>query len=185
VVADVSDKGMPAALYMTVTRTLIRSFAQENLTAGQILKKVNDLLLQDNPTGMFVTTTIIIGSPQSGTIQYANAGHNQPILRTNSNGILELPKGQIALGVLENQEYEDHFIEIEPGSMLILYTDGVTDTISPDGDFYTNGRLIKLISNTKLIRAANMTSALENELIQFRAGLPSVDDITVLALHHI
>ena len=61
---------------------------------------------------------------------------------------LEFPKGQIALGVLENQEYQDHSIEIEPGSMLILYTDGVTDTVSPDGDYYSTRRLIKLISNT-------------------------------------
>ncbi len=182
VVADVSDKGMPAALYMTVTRTLIRSFAQEYLTPGQILKKVNDLLLQDNPAGMFVTTTIVIGSKQSGTIMYANAGHNPPILCSATSQIKELPKGQIALGVLENQVYEDHNLEIDPQSFIILFSDGVTDTTSPGGENYSTQRLIKLISTNRFKRADGFTYALENDLIQFRAGLPSVDDITVLAL---
>lgn len=185
VIADVSDKGMPAALYMTVTRTLIRSFAQESLSAGQILKKVNDLLIQDNPSGMFVTVTIILGDQQLGTIQYANAGHNPPILRTPIGTIIELPRGQIALGVMENQDYADHSITIERGSFLTLFTDGVTDTLSPGGDNYSQKRLIRLITNTKMNKASVLTTALENDLIQFRAGLPSVDDITVLSLHRI
>jgi phosphoserine phosphatase RsbU/P len=185
VIADVSDKGMPAALYMTVTRTLIRSFAQENLQPGMILKKVNDLLLQDNPSGMFVTVIIILGNTQSGVIQYANAGHNPPILRTPIGTIIELPRGQIALGVMENQEYTDHSIAIERNSFLTLYTDGVTDTVSPGGDNYSQKRLIRLITNIKMNKASVLTSALENDLIQFRAGLPSVDDITVLSLHRI
>jgi GAF domain-containing protein len=185
VIADVSDKGMPAALYMTVTRTLIRSFAQENLSAGQILKKVNDLLLQDNPSGMFVTVAIVLGDQQTGIIQYANAGHNPPLIRTPLGTIIELPRGQIALGVMDNQEYADHSIVIERGSFLTLYTDGVTDTVSPGGDNYSQKRLIRLITNIKMNKASVLTSALENDLIQFRAGLPSVDDITVLSLHRI
>lgn len=183
VIADVSDKGMPAALYMTVTRTLIRSFAQECLSAGQILKKVNDLLLQDNPSGMFVTVAIVLGNHQTGTIQYANAGHNPPLLRTPHGTIIELPRGQVALGVMENQEYADHSIEIERNSFFTLYTDGVTDTVSPNGESYSQKRLVRLITNIKMNKASILTAAIENDLIQFRAGLPSVDDITVLSLH--
>ncbi|GAP20805.1 GAF domain-containing protein [Leptolinea tardivitalis] len=183
VVADVSDKGMPAALYMTVTRTLIRSFAQKDLSPGQILKKVNDLLLQDNPTGMFVTSTIIIGSQQSGTIRYANAGHNPPLLKLRSNQVVELPKGQIALGVLENQEYRDHSIEIEPGAALVMFTDGVTDTLSPDGISYSSKRLMKILASTRITRSSTFSQALENDLFQFRDGTPNADDVTVLVLH--
>ncbi|NMB55572.1 MAG: GAF domain-containing protein [Leptolinea sp.] len=185
VIADVSDKGMPAALYMTVTRTLIRSFAQENLPPGEIFKKVNDLLLQDNPTGMFVTSTIIIGNRHSGTVQYANAGHNPPVFCGRNLDIRELPKGQTALGVIEGQNYQNHNVDIQPDSFLILYTDGVTDTLSPSGEVYSLKGLSRLISSTRLNRAANLASALENDLMQFRAGLTCVDDITALILHRL
>jgi phosphoserine phosphatase RsbU/P len=146
------------------------------------LKKVNDLLLQDNPAGMFVTTTIVIGSKQSGEILYANAGHNPPIICSATSQITELPKGQIALGVLDDQVYLDHKLEIDPNSYIILYSDGVTDTASPTGEYYSTQRLIQFISTNRFKRAENLTNALENNLIQFRAGMPSVDDITVLAL---
>jgi serine phosphatase RsbU (regulator of sigma subunit) len=185
VIADVSDKGMPAALYMTVTRTLVRSFAQENLTPGQILKKVNDLLLQDNPTGMFVTVTIIIGSANSGEIQYANAGHNRPILRSSGYNIEELPQGQIALGVLENQTYQDHHIAITPDSLLVLYTDGVTDTTSPIGESFSIQRLVNLVGQKKYRSAREFTTTVENDLVQFRAGQACTDDVTMLVLQRL
>jgi len=183
VIADVSDKGMPAALYMTVTRTLIRSFAQDCLCAGEILKKINNLLLQDNPSGMFVTLVILIANTKTGAIQYANAGHIPPILRTPEGTIIELPRGQMALGVMENQEYTDHLITMERNTFLTLFTDGVTDTLSPNGENYDQKRLIRLLSNTRLNKANALISAIENDLIQFRDGLPSPDDITVLTLH--
>ncbi len=185
VIADVSDKGMPAALYMTVTRTLVRSFAQENLTPGEILTKVNDLLLQDNPTGMFVTAVVIMGDSSTGLIQYANAGHNPPVLFGDSTQLVELPRGQIALGVLGDQVFQNHSIEIQPNSFLILYTDGVTDTLSPSGaDFSLNG-LKHLITLNNFKKANHFTGELERELTKFRAGLSCVDDVTVLALHRL
>ena len=185
VIADVSDKGMPAALYMTVTRTLIRSFAQEDLSPGQILKKVNDLLLQDNPTGMFVTTTIIIGSANSGEIQYANAGHNRPILCSAGYNTEELPQGQIALGVLENQVYQDHLLAVAPDSLLVLYTDGVPDTTSPAGESYSIQRLVDLVNQRKYRSARDFTTTVENDLVQFRAGQACVDDVTMLVLQRL
>lgn len=185
VIADVSDKGMPAALYMAVTRTLIRSFAQENLTPGEILSRVNDLLLQDNPAGMFVTATVVLGNCSTGVITYANAGHNPPILFENSSEAMELPRGQIALGVLENQSFQDHTIEIQPNSYLILYTDGVTDTLSPSGAEYSLKGLKHLIASGNFRKASHFTGALERDLTQFRAGLSCVDDLTVLALHRL
>lgn len=185
VIADVSDKGMPAALYMTVTRTLVRSFAQEELSPGKILKKVNDLLLQDNPTGMFVTSAIIIGSANSGEIQYANAGHNRPVFRTAENLVEELPQGQIALGVLENQVYQDHLMTITSDSLMVLYTDGVTDTVSPAEESYSIQRLVNLVGQRKYRNARDFTTTVENDLVQFRAGQASVDDITMLALHRL
>jgi sigma-B regulation protein RsbU (phosphoserine phosphatase) len=176
---------MPAALYMTVTRSLVRSFAQEELSPGQILKKVNDLLLQDNPAGMFVTTTIIIGTANSGEIHYANAGHNRPFFRTKDMRVEELPKGQIALGVLENQTYQDHTLTIPSNSFLVLYTDGVTDTVSPSEESYSIERLINLSKQRKYQNARDFTITVENDLVQFRAGQACVDDVTMLALHRL
>lgn len=185
VIADVSDKGMPAALYMAVTRTLIRSFAQENITPGDILTKVNDLLLQDNPAGMFVTAVVILGDSSTGLIQYANAGHNPPIIFDESQQVVELPRGQIALGVVVNQAYQNHSLEIQPNSYLILYTDGVTDTLSPSGADYSLNGLKHLISANIFKKANHFTGELEKDLTQFRAGLSCVDDVTVLTLHRL
>lgn len=185
VIADVSDKGMPAALYMTVTRTLFRSFALEKYSPGQILSKVNDLLLQDNPTGMFVTSAIIFGSSSTGEIIYANAGHHPPVMKNESDHLVEFPRGQIALGVLGNQTYLNHMISITPDSMVVLYTDGVIDTISPAGESFSVKRLMDMVKMKKYRKSRDFTTVIENDLEQFRAGQPSVDDITLLVLHRL
>jgi sigma-B regulation protein RsbU (phosphoserine phosphatase) len=97
--------------------------------------------------------------------------------------VVELPKGQTALGVLENQEYRDHSIEIEPGAALVMFTDGVTDTLSPDGISYSSKRLMKILASTRITRSSTFSQALENDLFQFRDGTPNADDVTVLVLH--
>lgn len=183
VIADVSDKGLPAALYMTVTRTLIRASAADNISPARVLEEVNALLINDSTEAMFVTAVYAILSTETGQIIYANAGHNRPLLyRSASDSIEQLPKGGMALGVIEAYHLEDYNLEITPGDALVLFTDGVTDLQSPDGAFFGDHRLQAVIHEYGKDTIQNLLEQLDDALIAFRRGTPPADDITLLAV---
>jgi len=183
VIADVSDKGLPAALYMTVARTLIRANAADSQSPAEVLSEVNRLLVNESADAMFVTAVYIILSLDTGSIVYSNAGHNRPLLFRRKKGVLEqLPKGGTALGVIEDLKLENHHLLLRPGDSLILYTDGVTDALSPDGEFFGEDRLQNLVRQHGKETIQNMLEALDDALIEFRRGLAPVDDITLVAV---
>jgi len=183
VIADVSDKGLAAALYMTVARTLIRANASGRRSPAEVLKEVNKLLVNDSPDAMFITAVYIILSLESGEFIYSNAGHNRPLLFRSRGGALEqLPKGGTALGILDDLELEDHSLLIRPGDSLVLYTDGVTDAMSPDGEFFGEERLAELIQQHGRDSIHKMLENLDDALIDFRRGLTQFDDITLVAI---
>jgi sigma-B regulation protein RsbU (phosphoserine phosphatase) len=183
VIADVSDKGIPAALYMTVARTLIRANAAGSLSPAKVLEEVNKLLLNDSSDAMFITVVYAILELETGEMLYANAGHNRPLLYRRKKGVLEqLPKGGMALGVMDEYKLQDHKIIIHPGDSLILYTDGVTDAMSPEGNFFGEERLRKLLMAYGKEPVHEMLEYLDDALIEFRRGLAPMDDITLLAV---
>lgn len=183
VIADVSDKGLPAALYMTVTRTLIRAFMQNTTSPGHVLERVNNLLLMDSQNGMFVTTIYATLDPVRGILTCANAGHNRALLWRSASGELEqLPKGEIALGVLEKVHYSDQNLEIQPGDCLVFFTDGLTECFSPSGEVFGEDRLRDIIRSNAAQGVHNLLQAIEQSVVDFR-GVESIsDDITLLAI---
>jgi serine phosphatase RsbU (regulator of sigma subunit) len=182
--ADVSDKGMPAALYMTVTRTLIRASVNELESPARVLEHVNDLLLMNSQNGMFVTTFYGILDPRSGRLIYANAGHNLPlVLRPAMHAAEPLAKGGTVLGALEHIRLEDHSVEIEPGECLLLYTDGVTESFTPEGEAYGEERLIAALAEAAFGSSGELLNQIDITLTEWRAGAPPSDDMTLLALH--
>jgi sigma-B regulation protein RsbU (phosphoserine phosphatase) len=183
VIADVSDKGLPAALYMTVARTLIRATVRSHEDPADVLVEVNQLLFSDSPESMFITAVYAILDPQNGELLYSNAGHNLPFLYRAETSIIEqLPKGAMALGVLPHIPYEDHTLLIHPGDMLLLYTDGVCDTLSDTGEDFGEARL----RDTALVygdsSANEFLSGIDQILSDFRQETPLADDITMLVL---
>ncbi len=183
VIADVADKGLPAALYMTVTRTLIRASAADAFSPVKVLEEANRLLVNDSTDSMFITVVYAILSLDTGELRYANAGHNRPLLFRNKTGQLEqLPKGGIALGILEELGLQEHLLTIEPGDALVLYTDGVTDLLSPNGEFFGEPRLHEVIREHGRERIQDMLEYLDDAMIEFRRGTPPVDDVTILAI---
>lgn len=185
VIADVSDKGMGAALYMTVTRTLIRANAHRNLSPGKVLAKVNQQLLRDTQNGMFVTAAYIILNMDTGDFVYANAGHNFPLLyQPDCDQIIRLPKGNLALGVMENIVYKDHYFFTQPGDTLFLYTDGITENFSPDGEDYGEDRFHKLIRQYNCETLVDFIEIIKKEVAAFHGDAPPSDDITLLAIQH-
>lgn len=185
VIADVSDKGIPAALYMTVTRTLIHATAKENLDPAQALLKVNRLLLESSPQGLFITTLYGILCEESGEFQYTNAGHNQPILiKKKDEDVILLEKGGMPLGVSSDLSIINRSIKIAKGETLILYTDGVTEAQSPDGKLYGMTRLEKFLQQNAKASMDALLDSLDKNILVFQKGFPPSDDLTIIALHH-
>lgn len=182
-IADISDKGVSAALYMTLTRTLMRAVIQETRNASETLERVNDLLLSETPHGVFVTALIGILNPRTGEFKYANAGHNLPILKSEDNGEISfLEKGEMALGVLPHIKYREHRLAIQPGEILIFYTDGIPDTLDRNGNDFGMDRFLKTIREAKDFRATEMLDAIDRNLMNFAGSQTPTDDVTVVGI---
>jgi serine phosphatase RsbU (regulator of sigma subunit)/putative methionine-R-sulfoxide reductase with GAF domain len=182
-IADVSDKGLGAALYMTVARTLIRANALNESSPARVLEKVNNLLLLDSQNGMFVTAIYAILDPTSGELVLSNAGHNLPlIIRANSPTVEVLPKGNLALGVLENTKEENLLLKLNTGDCLVLYTDGVTEAFSAENKQFGIENLCQVLTYSVGRSASQVLHLIDQALEDFRQGQPPSDDITLLAL---
>ena len=151
VVADVSNKGFPAALYMTVARTLIHAEALEGDDPAETLMRVNRLLMLNSQQGLFVTCLYAIVNTSTGDLVYANAGHNKPLWLRKSRGKVEwLEKGGMPLGVTEGLELTNHLAQIKKGDYLLLYTDGVTETQASDGSLFGEDRLFNVLMSIRI-----------------------------------
>jgi sigma-B regulation protein RsbU (phosphoserine phosphatase) len=185
-IADVSDKGLAAALYMTVARTLIRAYAQSARTASAVLQRANHPLVADTPHSMYVTAVFSILDPESGNLEYANAGHNRPLLlRIKDRTLEELPKGGMAMGVLARHQLTDHHLTLDPGDCLLFYTDGVTETFSAGGEAYGEERLRNILRGCFGLNAEEVLKKIEADLTEFRDSAPASDDVTLLAIRRL
>ncbi len=183
VIADVADKGLAASLYMTVSRTLIRAFSQTMSDPGSVLQSVNNLLNMDAPGGLFVTAILAFLDTRTGKLIYANAGHNLPLLYKATTGeLIQIPKGNMALGVVTDIEYQNHELEMDANDILVLYTDGLTETFSISGDIFGTQRLHQMVINCSKDSLTELMTHFEDELTSFREGNPPSDDLTIIAL---
>ncbi|MCE2464454.1 MAG: serine/threonine-protein phosphatase, partial [Dehalococcoidia bacterium] len=143
-VADVSDKGVPAALFMMSSRTLLKGAAIGHESPGDVLREVNDLLLESNEGTMFVTVLYAVYDPATRRFTYANGGHNRPlIIHADGTSTLLPLTGGIALGVAPDLDYEQNSVTLSPGDSVILYTDGVTEAMNGDEDQFGLDPLIE------------------------------------------
>jgi serine phosphatase RsbU (regulator of sigma subunit) len=189
VISDVADKGMPAALFMTLVRTLVRATVQEVESPSEVLARVNDVLVPDAQQGMYVTLVYAVLEWESGKLTYANAGHNPPILgREKSLETVRLEKGGMALGVLEGSRVAEHEVTLRVGEALIFYTDGITEAFSPDGEMYGEDCLRRTIQEAMADPGGNSNSAqqlsdsIETSVNAFLGGLPLADDLTLMVV---
>ena len=183
VIADVSDKGLAASLYMTVTRTLIRAAALEADSPAKTLERVNDLLLTNSQNGLFVTTFYGILSLKSGLLNYAIAGHNPPmIIRHDARKVIVFEKGGIALGALSDISLTDENIILNSGDCLVLYTDGVTEAFNHKDQMYGEERLEAVLMHSIGKNARFTLESIEEDLEEFRGDAPLSDDTTILAI---
>lgn len=185
-IADAADKGMAAALFVTLTRTLLRAAARETASPAGVLDQVNDLLVPDAKRGMFVTGLFAVVSPDSGQVLYANAGHNPPlVLRSQAGKVESLDRGGTALGVIQGAQSRGSAVELDPGDCLVLFTDGVTEALSPEGDFYGRERLCELLLEETTDSAQQLLDAIDRSVSLHRGTAAASDDLTLVVLHRL
>lgn len=183
VIADVSGKGVPAAMFMAVSRTVLRVTGKSGLPAGETMRAVNYLLCQDNSQNMFVTTFYGILDTKTGQIEYSNGGHNIPYIVRASGEVIPLPKTKgMALGVFEEAQFEQGSLALESGDSLFLYTDGVTEAMNNQNDLYQESRLESILNTTVNISAPSVIPTVLDNVRKFTEGAEQSDDITMVFL---
>ncbi|HNW94619.1 MAG TPA: GAF domain-containing protein [Anaerolineaceae bacterium] len=186
VIADVSDKGIAAALYMTVTRTLIRAVALESDSPAKTLERVNQLLQLDSQRGFFVTCFYGVLDPLNHRLTFANAGHLPPfLLNPKTKTASPLQRGGTALGIYEDAVYVERVLAIEPGCGLVLFTDGVTEAFNKLGSFYGMTRYQKVLQRCAALSPGALLDAVAEDLASFRREVPLSDDITELVIRRL
>jgi serine phosphatase RsbU (regulator of sigma subunit) len=185
VAADVADKGVGAALFMALSRTLLRTYAGEYpARPDRVLAAVNGRILSETRAGLFVTMFYAILNPADGTLTYANAGHPPAYILDvgRSAAPRTLGKTGMALGVLETERWARKTVALEPGDLLLLYTDGVTDAQDPRGAMFGMEQLLQ-VAGAHLGRPADeMRDGIVTAIDRFADGAPQLDDITLVVL---
>jgi serine phosphatase RsbU (regulator of sigma subunit)/anti-sigma regulatory factor (Ser/Thr protein kinase) len=183
VVGDVTDKGVPAALVMATTHSVLRGEALRLVAPGEVLRRANELLLDEMPPNMFVTCLYAVLDPEAGRLRFANAGHNLPNLRTEA-GVTELRAAGMPLGLLPGMDYEEHEATLGPGDSLLLHSDGLAEAHSPDGEMFGFPRLAKLCGERD--GGEDLIDLLLGELASFTGqGWEQEDDITLVTLQRL
>ncbi len=183
VIADVSGKGVPAALFMVIAKTLIKNNALAGLTPAQVFTNTNDQLCENNETGLFVTGWAGLLEISTGRFTYVNAGHNPPVLRRR-DGQFEYLKSRPAfvLAGMEGIRYRQAEMELEPGDVLYLYTDGVTEAADNRDELFGEARLLSSLNALGDVQPEEMLAHVAADVEMFVAGAPQSDDITMLGL---
>ncbi len=185
VIGDVSGKGIPAAIFMAVSRTLIRATGLNGTAPDECLNYVNNLLCYESVSCMFVTVFYGIMNMKTGDLEYANAGHNPPYILRNDNTIQKLEiSGDIILGCIENHQFTSRIIKLDPNDGILLYTDGVSEAFNQDENAYGEKRLEQLLSTLDRFNANRIVNAVVDEVNNFVQGFPQSDDITLLSLKY-
>lgn len=183
VIADVSGKGIPAALMMMKTKTLISDYALKEESSADIFYKVNKALCQNNEESMFVTAFLGIFDTASGLLRYTNAGHNPPIVYENGRFFLLKDNHDFVLGGMDTAKYQTGTIALKEGSRLLLYTDGVTEAFNTKNELFGEVRLIEALKKAERKSPKHTHDLIYEEVCKFSEGTQQSDDITMLMIN--
>lgn len=183
VIADVSGKGVPAALFMVIAKTLIKNNAQQGKTPREIFEKVNNQLCENNEASMFITAFMGILEISTGEFIYVNAGHNAPLIKKATGDFQWLPtKPGFVLAGMKDMVYRQEKITLGQGDVIYMYTDGVTEAVNRNNELFGNQKLLSDINQYKETTLAELLSSIKKEIDTFADGAEQADDITMLAL---
>lgn len=182
-VGDVSGKGVPAALFMAMTKTLLKSRARTDLSPASILTHANEELSEDNDSAMFVTIFLAILNVKTGDLIYTNAGHNPVCLKRAAGGVNLLKKlhGPV-IGALEGMTYEEDRIQLVTDDVMLMYTDGVTEAMDVNQNLFSEQRLVNWFGSCEDTTVEGIVHRLAEQVKRFEDGVEQTDDITVMSI---
>ena len=184
-VADVSGKGIPAAMFMMQSKTLLKSCAEAGMSVEQIFTVANEKLCEGNDAGMFVTAWMGILNVKTGHLTFANAGHNPPLIK-RADGSFEYlkTKAGFVLAGMEGIRYRKNEMQLTPGDKIYLYTDGVTEATDAENQLYGEKRLLSLLNEIPDAGAQAVCDAVKTDVDAFVGEAEQFDDITMLCLNY-
>ena len=184
-IGDVSGKGIPAALFMTVSKVLLQSFASMDLSASEILTKANNVVCSNNPLDMFITIWMGILEISSGKLVAANAGHEYPVLK-RADGEFELIKDVhgMVVGGLEGLKYKEYEWQLSPGDKLFLYTDGVPEANNSNQEMFGNDRMLATLNQDPDGSPQELLETMRHSVREFVGDAEQFDDITMLCIEY-
>lgn len=183
VVADVSGKGVPAAIFMAVSRTLIRATGVRGVSPAECISYSNELLAQESANSMFVTAFYGIYNLTTGQVTYTNAGHNPPYLMKADGTILQLPfSSDLVVGAIDDFKYSEETLQLEHGDTLLLYTDGVTEAINSGDEEFGEQRLQAVLAQMTSNSSQDIIGRIKACVSDFAGEAEQSDDITLLAI---
>ncbi len=182
-IADVSGKGVPAALFMALARTIVRAKATRSSGVREVIRDANSLITADAKSGMFVTLFYAVLDLSERTLTYVSAGHNPPVIfKAKTRTLMRLDAKGIALGAIADIELEERKIILDGGDTVVFYTDGVTEAINKSMDQFGEERLIMTIKENHELSADDMIEKIKGEMLAFCGDEPQFDDITLMVL---
>jgi serine phosphatase RsbU (regulator of sigma subunit) len=181
-VGDVSGKGVPAALFMSVSRTVLRTIAFEGEEPGAVLTKVNAILSRDNTEGMFVTIFYALLDLETGLLTFSSGGHDDALLLQGPKSWEHLHYMGPAIALFDFADYPTATRQLAPGDAVVLLTDGITEAFNIDGRVFGQERLLKWMNQRSFSTAKDLVSSLSDEITRFSEGTEQSDDITCVAV---
>ena len=183
-IGDVSGKGVTAALFMAMVKSMLRAYIKQTLDPAKTLNLVNNELCAENPERFFVTLFAMIIDIETGEITFANAGHNPPAIITRNGAEYIALKHGVALGLFKNVGIENEKLKLSSGEELLLYTDGITEAVSPDRTFFGEERLKNLLSSVKLNDSVETLNLIRDAVKKFYDGGEQFDDMTLVSVFY-
>lgn len=184
-VADIRGKGVPAALLMVMTRTILRIVCKEEQSPVRVLKRINDILAEDTSTSLFATMVYGVLDPNERTFTYCSAGHCPPVIvNPNREDAIVLETGGMVLGIFDFAEFESETVMLEKNDLIFFYTDGVTETEKEDDDneFFGEDRLVDFLKQNISLLPQQLCEELEQTLIDFSGTNQRSDDLTMVVI---
>ena len=184
-IADVSGKGIPAAMFMMTAKTVLKGYAESGMCAAEVLTHANNKLCENNDAGMFVTVWMGYLNTQTGEVTYANAGHNPPFIR-HADGTVETVKSRpgLVLAGMEGIRYRTNTVQLQTGDLLYLYTDGVTEAVDLENNLYGEARLQVVLQQKSDGEPQTVCNQVKEDVDRFAGDAAQFDDITMLALKY-
>jgi len=183
VIADVSGKGVSAALYMALCRTLLHASGGVHASPSDAIRQANRLIYDDGRSSMFITAFYAVLDPEQMTISYVNAGHNPPLLVRGDPPVAQVLEGKgIALGVIDDVDLPVKSLPVHHGDLIVMYTDGVTEAFNEREDYFGEDRLIASVTGNMSLPVQEIMDALLDDIRQFSGTAPQSDDITLILI---